>query len=164
MPITTTITHDMAVCLPAGSHARVSGVGTHQQVSPTPGAGKLRPPRHQNGVEKVEMSCSQRRRTLPEVLSETLLRLTHKNRYQRKHLTKLTGASTKTISNWLAGETAPSAEHLIALMTEFDEVFEVICELSGRKSPPNLSPAECEAIARALSKLTGAPSAEVSPD
>lgn len=35
MPITTTITHDMAVCLPAGSHARVSGVGTHQS-APTP--------------------------------------------------------------------------------------------------------------------------------
>lgn len=164
MPITTTITSNATLGLATASRALVSGVGTHQQVSPTPGAGKLRPPRHQNGVEKVEMSCPPRRRTLPEVLSETLRRLTHKNRYQRKHLTKLMGASTKTISNWLAGETAPSAEHLIALMTEFDEVFEVICELSGRKSPPNLSPAECEAIARALSKLTGGSSAESTAD
>src|SRR5690606_11470304 len=164
MPITTAITSNATLGLATASRALVFGVGTHQQVSPIPGAGKLRPPRHQNGVEKVEMSCSRRRRSLPEVLSETLLRITHKNRYQRKHLTKLTGASAKTISNWLAGETAPSAEHLIALMTEFDEVFEVICELSGRKSPPNLSPAEREAIARALSKLTGASSAEVTPD
>lgn len=72
--------------------------------------------------------------------------------------------SKRTVDAWLEERQAPRAAQLIALMRESEEVFQVVCELAGREPPPSLSPAEREAIARALDKLTGVASAESTAD
>lgn len=72
--------------------------------------------------------------------------------------------SKRTVDAWLEERQAPRAAQLIALMRESEEVFQVVCELAGREPPPNLSPAEREAIARALDKLTGVAGAESTAD
>jgi hypothetical protein len=49
-----------------------------------------------------------------------------------KTLVRWTGASERTVKNWLAGTSGPSGEHLIALARSSDEVFDAIVLLTGR--------------------------------
>lgn len=41
--------------------------------------------------------------------------------------------SARTVENWLSGATQPSAENLIALMREFDEVADDVLKLAQRQ-------------------------------
>lgn len=49
-----------------------------------------------------------------------------------KTLVGWTGASERTVKNWLSGTSGPSGEHLIALIGHSDEVLEVLLLLAGR--------------------------------
>ena len=49
-----------------------------------------------------------------------------------KTVARWTGASERTVKNWLAGSSGPSGEHLIALARNSDEVFDAILILTGR--------------------------------
>lgn len=44
-----------------------------------------------------------------------------------------TGASERTVKNWISGSYGPTAEHLIELMRHSDTVLSVVLELAGRK-------------------------------
>jgi len=43
-----------------------------------------------------------------------------------------TGASERTVKNWISASYGPTAEHLIELMRHSDTVFAVVLELAGR--------------------------------
>ena len=49
-----------------------------------------------------------------------------------KTLMRWTGASERTVKNWLAEVRGPSAEHLIMLMKRSDAVLDVVLRMSGR--------------------------------
>lgn len=51
-----------------------------------------------------------------------------------KALARAAGASTRTAENWMRGTNAPTARHLIHLMAESQEVFQMVMQLSGRMS------------------------------
>ena len=60
----------------------------------------------------------------------------------------------RTVKGWQAGESGPHGAHLIRLMSEYDEVFDAIIEMTGRMSSASLSPAQREAVRRALAILS----------
>ena len=43
-----------------------------------------------------------------------------------------TGASDRTVKNWISGSYGPTAEHLIELMRHSDTVLAVVLKLAGR--------------------------------
>lgn len=43
-----------------------------------------------------------------------------------------TGASERTVKNWISGSYGPTAEHLIELMRHSDTILNVVLGLSGR--------------------------------
>lgn len=45
-----------------------------------------------------------------------------------------TGASERTVKNWLAGTHGPSGENLIRLLRNSDEIFKAVLSLAGRKT------------------------------
>lgn len=49
-----------------------------------------------------------------------------------KTTAKWTGASERTVKNWISGSYSPSGEHLIELMRHSDAALEVVLELAGR--------------------------------
>src|SRR5208282_5820902 len=49
-----------------------------------------------------------------------------------KTLMRWTGASERTVKNWLSGSSGPRGEHLIALVHRSDEVLEAVLRLAGR--------------------------------
>lgn len=66
---------------------------------------------------------------------------------------KLMSTTDRAPRNWLQKRNAPDAVQLIALMSEFDEVYEAVIQLAGRKPISTLNPEEHRAIERALEKL-----------
>lgn len=44
-----------------------------------------------------------------------------------------TGASERTVKNWLAGTHGPSGDHLIQLAKHSDEIFELVLLMADRK-------------------------------
>lgn len=65
-------------------------------------------------------------------------------------LAEVAGCTERTAENWLAGDFAPRAQHLIALMAEFPEVTEAVLEMAGRNQP-----ADAERVRRAIALLEG---------
>lgn len=53
-----------------------------------------------------------------------------------KTVIRWTGASERTVKNWLSGRSGPSARHLIALARHSDEVFATLLILSNRTLDP----------------------------
>jgi hypothetical protein len=51
-----------------------------------------------------------------------------------KTVMRWTGASERTIKNWLAGTSGPHGEHLISLVHHSDAVFEALLRTAGRES------------------------------
>lgn len=70
-------------------------------------------------------------RAMPAALaiSEAILRVPNAQR----DIPRALGVTYQTVSNWIDGKSAPSAEHLISLMAEFDEVADAVLEASNRK-------------------------------
>lgn len=64
------------------------------------------------------------------------------------------GAGVHTAKKWFAAENAPSAEYLIKLMAESDEVFSEVLQLCGRSQIARGTLAE-ERIKEALAILEG---------
>lgn len=50
-----------------------------------------------------------------------------------KTIMQWTGASERTVKNWLAATHGPSGEHLVQLAKHSDEIFELFLLLSERK-------------------------------
>ena len=63
--------------------------------------------------------------------------------------------SHRVAENWIAGDNGPSGAHLVRLMSEFDEVFQAIIEMTGRISPASLTPAQQDSLRAALAILSG---------
>ncbi|HEY7230327.1 MAG TPA: hypothetical protein VH558_08160 [Pseudolabrys sp.] len=51
-----------------------------------------------------------------------------------KTVMRWTGASERTVKNWLAGSHGPSGEHLVGLTRYSDEVFRAFLAMAGRGS------------------------------
>lgn len=78
------------------------------------------------------MSFRPTRRKFQERFAEVLQSVVLTCRYQHKHIANMTGATTKSVANWLSGNNAPAAEHLITLMREEDEIFFAILAMAER--------------------------------
>jgi hypothetical protein len=50
-----------------------------------------------------------------------------------KSIMRWTGASERTVKNWLAGTHGPSGEHLVQLAKHSDEIFELVLLMADRK-------------------------------
>jgi len=50
-----------------------------------------------------------------------------------KIVMRWTGASERTVKNWLSGVSGPSGRHLLDLIRHSDEVLEVMLVLAGRQ-------------------------------
>jgi hypothetical protein len=50
-----------------------------------------------------------------------------------KTLMRRTGASARTVKNWLSGTAGPSGSHLMALMRSSDFVFDAVLKMTDRK-------------------------------
>lgn len=79
-------------------------------------------------------------------LSQAFLRIPDA---QRAIPTRL-GVTPQTSTNYLEGRTMPSAENLIRAMAEFDEVFNEVMRLAGKRV---LSANQIEGLKRALNDL-----------
>lgn len=64
-------------------------------------------------------------------------------------------ATPRSLENWINGESAPQAHHLVELMKHSDEVFAAVCEMAGRNPPPTLNRAQIEAAEAALRIISG---------
>jgi transcriptional regulator with XRE-family HTH domain len=71
-----------------------------------------------------------------------------------KLIARRLGTSPRTVEDWINGENAPSAATLIRIMGEFDDVYDGVVELTGRRPKPMLSAQSQQAIADALKLLT----------
>ena len=50
-----------------------------------------------------------------------------------KTVMRWTGASERTVKNWLAARTGPRGEHLLALIRNSNVVLEIVLQLAGRE-------------------------------
>lgn len=50
-----------------------------------------------------------------------------------KTVMRWTGASERTVKNWLAGRRGPRGEHLLALIRHSNVVLEIVLQLAGRE-------------------------------
>jgi hypothetical protein len=50
-----------------------------------------------------------------------------------KTIVRWTGASDRTVKNWLSGSSGPRGTHLVALVHHSDEVLESVLRLAGRE-------------------------------
>jgi len=51
-----------------------------------------------------------------------------------KEIMRWTGASERSVKNWLSGRNGPSGAHLIELIARSESVFEAIKALAGRET------------------------------
>ncbi|CUW37168.1 conserved protein of unknown function [Magnetospirillum sp. XM-1] len=58
-------------------------------------------------------------------------------RSQVKIVARWTGASERAVKKWLAGETIPNGQHLVALMSHSELVTWVVLAAAGRVKPPS---------------------------
>ena len=68
----------------------------------------------------------------------TLIAAALKNELENSHQTvktimRWTGASERTVKNWLAGTHGPSGDHLVQLAKHSDEIFELVLLMADRK-------------------------------
>lgn len=50
-----------------------------------------------------------------------------------KTVMRWTGASERTVKNWLAGRSGPRGEHLLALIRHSNVMLEIVLKLAGRE-------------------------------
>jgi hypothetical protein len=78
-----------------------------------------------------------------------------------KTIMRWTGATERTVRNWLTGANGPAGEHLVSLARKSDAVFAVFAELSDRQ--PSV-PIQTVIEARdALERLLSGGSGKLSP-
>jgi transcriptional regulator with XRE-family HTH domain len=70
----------------------------------------------------------ERRKSFSDRLSNVLRSLP----VSRKELARAAGRSPKAADNWLDGANSMSAETLLSLAREFDDVWDFICQQAGR--------------------------------
>src|SRR5207302_4640054 len=68
----------------------------------------------------------------PEVIREALCGELHETGRTAKTIMEWTGASERTIKNWLAGRSSPRGPHLICLMRHSARVLDAVLHLAGR--------------------------------
>lgn len=80
------------------------------------------------------MSFQSTRRRFRDRFAEALQGVVLRCRYQHKHLANMTGATTKSVANWISGQNLPAADHLITLMREEDEILFAVLAMAERLS------------------------------
>lgn len=68
---------------------------------------------------------------LASTIGETLRRVFGTERHASKKLAQITGASNRSAENWIAGENAPDAFHLLRLMATVPELASEIRRLTA---------------------------------
>jgi hypothetical protein len=68
---------------------------------------------------------------LASTIGETLRRVFGTERHASKRLAQITGASNRSAENWIAGENAPDAFHLLRLMATVPELASEIRRLTA---------------------------------
>jgi hypothetical protein len=80
------------------------------------------------------------------------------SRHAIKTLKRWTGASERTVQNWLSAVRGPSGPHLVALATHSAAVYWAILSLTGRLDPPaHRVDASVALLREAIALLSGAP-------
>lgn len=94
----------------------------------------------------------------PAVIAMALAKELGQSRHAVKKLSRWTGASERTVQNWLAGVRGPSGPHLVALAKHSAAVHWAYLSMSERigDPAPNVS-ASVDLIKEALHLLTSAP-------
>ena len=98
------------------------------------------------------MSFQSSRRRFRDRFAEALQGVVLRCRYQHKHLANMTGATTKSVANWISGQNLPAADHLITLMREEDEIFFAVLAMAERL-PEGLSEEQRFHLLQALKLL-----------
>jgi transcriptional regulator with XRE-family HTH domain len=79
-----------------------------------------------------------------------------RTRHAAKAIARRVETTPRAVEDWLQGETAPRSAELIRLCAEFDEVFDAVCTLAGRKpGGAGLTPAQREALSNLIKTLEG---------
>lgn len=93
------------------------------------------------------------RTSVREALKETLQAVAGRQRGGAKALAQVAGVSPRAVESWLYEANAPGTTQLLALASEYDEVWDLVCLLTGRK-PVALSARQRAVLAELLIKLT----------
>lgn len=89
-------------------------------------------------------------------ISTALRSLFDDRRHAAKAIAQRVDATPRAAEDWLQGETAPRAAELIRLCAEFDEVFDAVCAMAGRRPDGiYLTPAQRAALASIIKTLEG---------
>lgn len=92
--------------------------------------------------------------TVAAMISAALRQRFDRTRHAAKDIASRVDATPRAVEDWLQGETAPRAAELIRLCAEFDEVFDAVCALAGRKPCGiGLTPAQRAALASIIKTL-----------
>jgi len=70
-----------------------------------------------------------------------------------KEIMRWTGASERSVKNWLSGRNGPSGAHLIELIARSRFVFEAVKELAGRETTKDAGLAVREYLELAIKAL-----------
>ena len=68
-----------------------------------------------------------------EAVIAAALRRELRGRHRAKTLMHWTGASARTVKNWLGGSAGPSGPHLVRLMSRSDRVLDAVLQLAERR-------------------------------
>ncbi len=93
-----------------------------------------------------------KRTSVKEALKETLQRLAGKEPGGAKALAKVAGVSPRAAESWLYDATAPGTVQLLELAAHYDEVWDLICLLTGRRPVTLSAEKKCE-LAKLLACL-----------
>jgi hypothetical protein len=77
-----------------------------------------------------------------QVIAKALRRELSGSHKSEKTMMRWTGASGRTVKNWVSGQRGPSGVHLIALMRNSDEVLKAVLNMAGRRTegtPENIA-------------------------
>jgi len=83
------------------------------------------------------------------LLKETLRRLAARERGGAKALASAADVTGRTAEGWLYDETAPGTAQTLALAAHYDEVWELVCLMTGRQ-PVGLTRRQRDELVRLL--------------
>lgn len=107
----------------------------------------------QHGDRCKTMGNVPKKSSVREGLKSVLQRLAARERGGAKTLAAVAGVTPRAVEGWLYADSAPGTAQTLALAARYDEVWELLCLLTGRQ-PAALSAAEREHLAQVLSALT----------
>lgn len=70
--------------------------------------------------------------SVAERLARALRRATRGQKHATRAISKASGAKERSVENWLSGKNAMQAEQLMALCSEYDEIWHLFCKIAKR--------------------------------